>query len=385
MIEIKRKLQIGDFITRVSNKKIGEIIDGDKNNNYRVKFISTAIWLNEFEVQYLKKESQQYKDYLIKLEEVANSKTNTLTEIKEVLEEVFGEDNIDQQGTTFTFRIPERTITNGIISHTYKDFYVYFEFQWDNSLNSYRLIDEQGLRGQITFAEYCATYGFSYCQTYDRWSTFCYGADTIIYKIKNELNSDGYDYDLFVNFVYTFKNYLGWETREGTPWRKISNIKISEVYKNTIISPTTLQLISIYQKFISLKQFPDFIFSEGYYKIVNNDRFKDLVDLSCSDIYKLPYDKNRKEYKTELNIPDINREIEKVNEYNRNGDNSITFKGNTFYQQIIDGDFKNDIVTDIYVANEVINAIIPLIEDNYNKYLHNKYLKKHEHYITKVY
>lgn len=328
-------------------------------------------------------------DTIIFQKQIEESKlqyTTSLSEIETIFKEVFGEDNVDRhEDRYFMIRIPEMNITDGTNKHIYKEFYVNFEFQYDESGRYWKFYNALGIRGELNFIEYINHYAFSHCNSAPgSWGGFCYGhsSESEIKKMVTSLQLDGYNYEKFVIFAYTFKNYLGWESQAGGPYYSIRNLRMSDSYKFSSRSYTNSDISKVYTAFIKSKAKPDLRFENGKFKLIANDRLKDLLNTVCPANLKVPYNTNLKNYVSGLDINRINSEIKAFNTMNSRED--ITFKGRTFKTTIVDT-ITSEVSNDVYIPEYLITNVSKKIEDNYSTFLENKFKKKYEHYITKVY
>ena len=396
MITIKQSFKIGDVvkIKSLSNKYSEGVPDSFLNNICVIEKVSGLyIYVNNLtktiiiDKDDLEKASETESiTFKSKYQEVQTEVTRSLSEIETIFKEVFGEDNVDRHHDRyFMIRIPEMNIIDGINKHIYKEFYVDFEFQYDEKGKYWKFYNALGIRGELNFIEYTTHYGYSHCNTSPgNWGNFCYGnsSESEIKKIITSLQLDGYNYEKFVIFAYTFKNYLGWESQEGGPYYSIRNLKMSDKYKFSLSHYTNTDISKIYTAFIKSKVKPDLRFENGKIKLIINDKLKDLLNTVCPANLKVPYNTNLKNYVNRLDIGRINSEIKTFNSNNSRED--ITFKGRTFKPTIVDT-ITSEVSNDVYIPEYLINSVSQRIELNYSTFLENKFKKKYEHYITKVY
>lgn len=120
-----------------------------------------------------------------------------------------------------TVYIPEFTITNSYgKKHVIRDMYVRFSLHYDFKLE-YGLY---GARSTLTQYEYAANYQHSHLpRTINQaFNSFCLGAGEIgqvMTLLRNEYSEVN-----FTLFCLHIKNYLQWESIEGVPYNRMSNI-----------------------------------------------------------------------------------------------------------------------------------------------------------------
>lgn len=323
---------------------------------------------------------QEFKDRVVNL---ISNLDKQLIDIHNILNEVYGEENVDRQDKIFVFKIPSIPITNGKIKHTITDFYTRLTFKLNDDGTTYLLSVIEGNRGTITFAEYCGNYGFSHLSNSYNWGNFCFGVkfNTPIKDLVNDLMIDGYNYDTFLIWCYSFKTYLGWESVEGVPYRHLNSVQIGGGYKITKNNIKDSKITEIYKKFIKSKVKPEFKLSIDNYEVIQNQQFNDLVNSVAPDSLKIPYNSLTKEYVEGLDIPRIKQAIK---DFNQSRSNDIIFKDIKTHCTIVDN-FNTQTTDTLYLPIDAINRVKMMIEENYNKWLKKKSLKKHEYYISKVY
>lgn len=136
--------------------------------------------------------------------------------------DVYGEQFVDAQDNHIIVHFPEITISNSIEqSHIMRDVYLSFEIGYT------RIHLKRLLRGTLTDVEIRNQYTFSHSNNYDNvfeWSTsFCFGK-TAIADLKDSLNNKISVVKNLRFFLEAVKEYLSWESLEGTPFRRIDEV-----------------------------------------------------------------------------------------------------------------------------------------------------------------
>lgn len=325
------------------------------------------------------------KAFKDKIEREITSMGRQLNEVHAILNEVYGEEYVDRQGAVFVFKIPIVPITNGRINHVMTDFYTRLTFTPNASNTTYLLSAIAGNRGTVSFAEYVSNYGFSHLSNNFNWGSFCFGVKftTPIKDLVTDLAVDGYNYDTFLMWCYSFKTYLGWESIEGVPYRHLNSITIPNNYKTTTKSVSEVQIDKLVAKFIESKFKPEFKLNVDYYGLVDNQEFQDAVNAIAPESLKIPYKPLTKEYITGLDLVKINKIIKDFNAPNSRT-NDISFKGVATRCMIVDN-LINPETDSSYLPTSILDRVAAKIDYEYNKWLKRKNLKKHEYYISKIY
>lgn len=126
----------------------------------------------------------------------------------------------------FYFRYPEKKISNGRINHTMRDLIICFTFIYNGKLLIFS--SANGSRGVLTPGEKAANWGFSHMNGL-ALANFCYGDGPLYDVMMRKLPgiTDWLtmpDYRLFERALVLFDTYLSWESLEGGPYRKLSDI-----------------------------------------------------------------------------------------------------------------------------------------------------------------
>ena len=159
-----------------------------------------------------------------------NLKKSWKSEVRRILQEVYpdawDEDEEINECSVFYIHFPHIRITNS--NHKEHDIYdLYLRLRLDTSDGS--LYDVQGNRATYNQAEFESDYSHSHLSStvasIGAWGGFCMGAEEIVQDI-NELETKPFEgnEDLFEAVLFQLEIYLQWESLEGGPYRRISNI-----------------------------------------------------------------------------------------------------------------------------------------------------------------
>ena len=135
-----------------------------------------------------------------------------------IAKEVFGDNYyFNKEGKYIVFLFPEIIIQNSQKqSHTIKELYIIITFK-----NNYLIKDILGTRGQINSQEKRNDYLHSHLNRYE--GSFCLGA-SLIRELKYELREE-FNNESFESLIYHLESLAEWESLEGTPYRRIRDIK----------------------------------------------------------------------------------------------------------------------------------------------------------------
>lgn len=145
--------------------------------------------------------------------------------------EIVQEDNDVRK---IVIRFPEITISNGRKSRLLKDLFIYF------SVNETRMVDRlHGIRTTFFYDEARSQYLHSHLPRRaiingsrfsswftDSWGSFCTGSSEFS-MLQGDLLSTAnkrFNWDKFEQYLYFIPIYLGWESLEGGPYIRMSNI-----------------------------------------------------------------------------------------------------------------------------------------------------------------
>ena len=193
-----------------------------------------------------------------------NSNDNWTSNVEEKLELVYPDrwsftdyteslETHDEGLYHYYIHFPEIEITNSKrMKHTIYDLYVRLRFHSDGSL-----VDVDGTRSTLNQAEYESGYAHSHLSSSvvsnAAWGGFCMGGSE---PIGNDIGAlqMGYDPTIFEALLYQLEIFLGWESLEGGPYKKIQNIKRKA--KMIIVSDVIIN--DTYNRFIMKYDFVPF-------------------------------------------------------------------------------------------------------------------------------
>jgi len=154
------------------------------------------------------------------------------TALGNVMDEEYFNISNDGEYIAVITHYPEITITNSTEhKHIMKDVYIQYYF---TSYGEFKLLDMYIARTTFSYAEYKSEYVFSHSDSSSFGSyssSFCFGDKTptaiAISKLKKETVLG------FSSFLYLFREYLGWESQEGRPYKNIDDIKAPNMFNTS--------------------------------------------------------------------------------------------------------------------------------------------------------
>ena len=164
--------------------------------------------------------------------------------------------------------------------HTIKDTYIKLSFYLQKE-QKYRLYDVGIRRGTYTYAEYQSSYIHSHVSGSTSTmlthynSSICLGSTSIASQ-KSLLNAK-FDASTYVNYLWLLKNWMCWESKEGTPYRYIGKITIT---RSLPIIDFYLNARQVIQRLFREHALPDLKINSIYL----NDRLDQIRD-SVSGIF----------------------------------------------------------------------------------------------------
>jgi len=268
-------------------------------------------------------------------------------------------------------KFPEITVTNtpGRKIKLY-DFFINVPFSCvDEYINMKRV---QGALLSPTKIQYQSNYKHSHLETvnnknFHQFTSFCTGSgdiNTMQGDINDYFNNMyNFDENLFEMFFHHLKNFVAWESLEGTPYFRMSGVIKKDSGKLPIIHNYNLQ--SYYEDFkyhifnqnIKLQ----WTIKEGYYSIKDNEYFENLILI------------NNRFSNSELCYKDEKGEYISVqyaeNSININVGNGkyIIFKGEKVVLSIKNTNTDLSDTLKKYVHPQIKNYIKSKIENEYNK------------------
>lgn len=125
----------------------------------------------------------------------------------------------------FIFWYPQKEIRNSEgLSHLMRD--VGFEIKFRKNGEHLQYESIQFFRLTISYLEYLANYGFSHAGNGYSKGNLCFGSGPLNATIGEVYETNWFtpDMELFELFLFQLDIYLGWESIEGGPYRRMNNI-----------------------------------------------------------------------------------------------------------------------------------------------------------------
>lgn len=178
-----------------------------------------------------------YKEALLAIEKELDDKGlfYKMEDIKGLAEAIYGEENVSGVDTKghwdIVIKFPEVDITNSKNDHhKIKDLYVKIGVSANRRSIAKNLasggylgnVDLSGWRQTMSLREYESSYGHSHLPSSYSEETFCLGSSQLRMIIE-ELRLV-FTEEMWMLFLLSLKNYVSWESIEGGPHRRISNI-----------------------------------------------------------------------------------------------------------------------------------------------------------------
>lgn len=234
--------------------KIGEIQSINKNTHGEYYLIvmesSGQEWsVDPIDLQLVSPEA------LDKLEEerenrIKKCEKDEQTAVK-ILTDIF-QDNFDyvksSSGAKFVIHFPTINITNtNGHKHTIKDLFVVWEFMYDNELGFIPARTRfRGFRGSMSIAEAACNYAHSHLPScsdlhysFINLNEFCLGTGQPLGEAWLKLRR-GFNADVFLSCCLQLEPFLSWESLEGGPYIRISNV----INNNKYVEITNDRLLS---------------------------------------------------------------------------------------------------------------------------------------------
>jgi len=206
---------------------------------------------------------------------------------------------IDIRGIILHF--PEIKITNSYQrEHTIVDLFIRIGISLRGS-NLY-INDTQGARTKVSYAEWSSQYIHSHLHRKQQnsedqvpyWDSFCTGSGHINEAIA-EINSDGFTIQKFTAYLLNLHTLVSWESLEGGPYMKITDIMSRSSSARTYIPDTRLGkelslLIINKHKVDKITPALNFTIENGQYIIKDDETFeKFLTSVPFTDSQKDKY------------------------------------------------------------------------------------------------
>ena len=155
----------------------------------------------------------------------------------------------------FVVRFDEIEVSNSKNrKETVTDLYMYINMDLHVSNFNYVFSGISGTRGTYTYPHFCANYTHSHLPQLDRdhpsISGFCTGSGQPIDVIQAKMNINPMTYPMtqFQMYCLQVKDAAGWESLEGTPYKRMNVIANSSRDAARINAPTFTRLKNIYEQ-----------------------------------------------------------------------------------------------------------------------------------------
>ncbi len=286
---------------------------------------------------------------------------------------------LGREAVQFVILFPEIHITNSKGNkHTIRDLYI--------SLHITCMLRFQGgfrgLRGKKSLSEHHSAYGHSHMSrgsAPNGTQGFCLG-HTDFSTLVAKLTSDPFDINRFELFAVQLKDYLAWESLEGGPYVRISEIKLNDSRSNGLQLPSQTNLASIYTSFLRKFENVDIqVEDTGYNLIIKVNKDKDFWDKVTSvtpEVYRFPYDAVKGiTYQPPPDESHLYNQIVSLNKQLINQEFGLKFKGLNVKTQI-EVPVKPEEDKKDYMAHESVkNYIATQLEAKFNEHLQNEFCK----------
>lgn len=240
----------------------------------------------------------------VKTEETVQEEFNIpFNAIKKLLEEIYPDrwdiiDNFDfissTPNKTILIKFQDIKMTNSYnYKYTLKNLYVAITFfkNQNNEFTFYNML--YGARESVTYAEYSSNYRHSHVRTgHHGFGDFCVGSGTEMSDLLMDLSSE-FNIVKFEAFLYQLEDYLAWESLEGVPFYRMSNIMIrtSNQYNNPSYADCKRALIKFIDTKIKDSGYilpTSLVQSENTIQVKINDRDEGylLAIADCTDKHK---------------------------------------------------------------------------------------------------
>ena len=306
-------------------------------------------------------------------EEVKSPKEVFIEDVIKITTGVFGEDKVESKVLAtgilkLVIHFPEILLKSSIIGvkarkeQLLKDVFLKFSF----NTNTLRFISGEFRRCTFTYQEIKANYAHSHVSGgINEWATaICQGSTTLA-KLQNLLQAR-YDNQTYEDFLYLYIGWLGWESIEGGPYRKINDI--NNVYVNNYELPDVSPLQQLESLTNFFKKFDLKLNINTKSDIVNfeldNDYIKSLINETST--LKLYYDEKNNNYLLpSIDLQSVNKEIA---QYKESYAGAFEFKNKKFdinieeMTEILNSD---SLVSHPNISNYIISTLKLIIDAKY--------------------
>jgi hypothetical protein len=311
-----------------------------------------------------------YDDYNLRRDKINNFKSlGDIKSLEDVIKHHFTSDNYeitnDGEFLNIVLKYNNITMTNSeSCSHFIKSIFVKLVFN-KNTKRFNSLIE--GVRGDLSVKELNSGYVHSHLRSgTNGWTVFCLGSSEIA-GIITDLNIHEFNDAKFDLLLYNLEEYIKWESLEGGPYFRISNLNYGERMRETVFSDQ--EVTEIYEDFVSEQQpfNTTFDVSLKKIKVVNDDLFiKHLSDI-CPESAKGKYINGT--FVKNLNYDEILRKAKSVFQ----DKNNFKFKNETYPKMYIEDSLK-DATTELVPQKTIVNKVIEKLESHINNHFLQKLL-----------
>lgn len=269
---------------------------------------------------------------------------------------------------------PEIIITNSHeLSHVMKDIYIKFSFYTENNLR--KLINIDIARTTYFDYEYQNNYVFSHVDfnSLTKYSSnLCFG-QTDLSQIVSNLKKG--NFSKLQQVLLSFKDYLSWESIEGTPYKYISELhNKTDKYAVDTSYFSFIKLEDSYKKVINniedLKYTYDLV--DGKYKIKLN---KDSIDY-IEEYLTITESSNNLFYLIDNKSYSYNSLYKSIDMTTLNRSTEIVFKGEEKLLNIINTSNEDTVEPPKRIHRSILNCVITKLEEKFNQYLINQKLEE---------
>ena len=316
-------------------------------------------------------ENRTYNNFELRRDKIINFKSlSDIKALEDVVKHHFTSDNyeitnVEDNYLDIVLKYNDITLTNSEgNSHFIKSIFIKIKFnkttkRFDNGI--------QGIRGDLSVKELNSKYSHSHLRTsQNSWSTFCLGSSEIA-GILADLNSANFNDAKFDLLLYNLEEYIKWESIEGGPYFRISNLNYGESTRETSFSSETLD--EIYEDFLSEELLFNTTFDVSLKKIkvVNDDLFIKNLSAVCPESAKGKYINGT--FVKNLTYDAIVR-IAKIVLSDKT---SFTFKNKKYPKMYIEDTLTDD-ASELVPQKSVVKEIIEKLETKINNHFLQKLL-----------
>jgi hypothetical protein len=289
---------------------------------------------------------------------------NNNKDILEIFEEVYKDKfdyYINNNKLVCIIHFPEINITNSLKQkHKIIDLYIKLEFRENKTISAFN-----GTRSTVTYEEKISSYRHSHMSAsgnFYQWLSCCVGESEFaqIYSLlHNTFNKNN-----LLRFLYQLPDYLSWESLEGGPYIKMSNIKQSNLTPPIV---TTSDISFTYEKLLAnINNLPVKINKEliGIFQIEANKLEEIILPFAgnnvCNKVNNEYFLKN-KDDQILNNIKKYNTEMSNITMFN--------FKGNKIKPKIIANIDSTSNNTNDVPYPSLTEGVLDILTKNFNNYV----------------